>query len=283
METRKFGRTGHQSTVAIFGAFAAGPIDQDSADKVLQQVLDAGVNHFDVAPTYHDAEERLGPWMPQIREQIFLGCKTMERTAEGCRAEMEQSLKRLQVDKFDLYQLHAVREMEELNAATQKGGALEAIIKAREEGLTDYIGITGHGMQSPEVFIEALNRFDFDSVLFPINYKLYARPEYRQKAEQLLQLCQERDVGTMIIKSVAKAPWGEREAQFHTWYEPFTEQEDVQTAVDFVLSQPVTGICTAGDHRILPMVLKACQNFKPMPTKEQAAWITKGAEMELIF
>jgi aryl-alcohol dehydrogenase-like predicted oxidoreductase len=283
METRKFGRTGHDSTVAIFGAFALGKLKQENADRVVQQVLDAGVNHFDIAPSYHEAELRLGPWMPQIRQQVFLGCKTMERDADGCRREMEESMQRLQVDKFDLYQLHAVREMDELDAATRKGGALEAIIEARRQGLTDYIGITGHGMNSPEVFIEALNRFDFDSVLFPINYKLYARSEYRQKAEELLRLCQERDVGTMIIKSVSKAPWGERDPQYDTWYEPFTKQQDVQIAVDFVLTQPVTGVCTAGDHRILPLMLEACENFKPMLPQEQDAWIAKGAQMEVIF
>lgn len=283
MEKRKFGRTGHDSTIAIFGAFSIGKLSQENADRVIQQVIDAGVNHIDIAPSYDDAELRLGPWMPQIRDDFFLGCKTMERTAEGCRHEMEESLQRLQVDKFDLYQIHAVTEMADLDAATQKGGALEAIIEAREQGLTDYIGITGHGMQSPEIFIEALSRFDFDSVLFPINYKLYARSEYREKAEELLKLCQEKDVGTMIIKPVAKAPWGERTQRYHTWYEPFSDKENIQLTVDFALSQPVTGICTAGDHRILPMVLDACENFKPMLPQSQAALISQGAEMELIF
>lgn len=283
METRRFGRSGHMSTVAIFGAFAFSEATQAQADAGMEKILAAGVNHIDVAPSYGIAEERLGPWMPRVRDQFFLGCKTTERSQEGADDEMKQSLKRLQVDHFDLYQIHAVTTFEELDEATRSGGALDAIIKAREVGLTRFIGITGHGMQAPEIFLEALRRFDFDSILFPINFVLYADPVYREKANELLEVCRAKDVGTMIIKSIAKKPWGEGPKTNNTWYRPFTNPERIQEAVNFVLSKDVTGLCTAGDLDVLPHVLQACENFTPLSTNEQNELIATAPAYESIF
>ena len=241
------------------------------------------VNHFDVAPSYGQAELRLGPWMPRIREQVFLGCKTMERTKEGAAAEMRRSLELLQVESFDLYQMHAVTTLDELDAATAPGGALEAIIEAREQGLTRYIGITGHGVDSPAIYLEALERFDFDSVLFPLNFVQYANPEYRRNSEELIRVCRERDVGTMIIKTVCRRPWGEQEPTHTTWYQPFTEQGIIQEAVNFALSQDVSGLCTVGDTRVLPLVLQACEQFTPLSDTAQAEMITKANQYEPLF
>jgi aryl-alcohol dehydrogenase-like predicted oxidoreductase len=283
MEKRRFGRTGHESTVAIFGAVALGQISQEEADATMESVIEAGINHIDVAPTYGEAEKRLRPWMPRVRDQFFLGCKTMERTKDGCDAEMRRSLELLQVDKFDLYQIHAITTMEELDAATESGGALDAIIEARAEGLTDYIGITGHGVDAPALFLEALRRFDFDSVLFPINFVQYANPTYREKAKELLHVCREKDVGTMIIKSVARGPWGDQEEIYDTWYQPFDDPDIIQEAVNFVLSQDVTGLCTVGDIRVLPMVLEACENYTPLGADEQEALIERAEEYEPLF
>lgn len=283
MEKRRFGRTEHLSTVAIFGAVALGQIDQPAADKVMEQVVAAGINHYDVAPSYGDAELRLGPWMPKVRDSVFLGCKTTERTRQGAKAEMFESLKRLQVERFDLYQLHAVTTMQELDAVTGKDGALETFIEAREQGLTRYLGITGHGMQVAEIFLEALRRFDFDSVLFPINYKLFSIPAYREKAEELLQVCKAKDVGVMIIKSVAKGPWGEKTQRYHTWYEPFDDAEHIQKGINFALSQEVTGICTTGDYRVLPTVLEACEHYRKLSREEQDALIREGEALENMF
>jgi len=283
METRRFGRTGHESTVAIFGAFAVSNLEQDLADEVLEQVIAAGVNHIDVAPTYGDAEERLGPWMVRERERFFLGCKTMERDKNGAAAELRQSLNRLRVDHFDLYQIHAVTKMEELDAATRPGGALEAIVEARDAGLARFIGITGHGREAPAVFLEALERFDFDSVLFPVNFIQYAQPEYRENAEALLRVCRERDVGVMAIKAVARGPYGDQEPTHNTWYEPFTEPDIVQDAVNFVLSQPVTGLCTPGDAGLLPSVLQACENYLTLDESQQEALIATGTTYEPLF
>jgi predicted aldo/keto reductase-like oxidoreductase len=283
METRRFGRTGHMSTVAIFGAVSLGQISQDQADIAIQQVIDAGVNHIDIAPSYGNAELRLGPWMPKIRDQFFLGCKTTERTKEGAAAEMRRSLERLQVDQFDLYQFHAITSMEELDQVFAKGGALEAFLEARDEGLTKYIGITGHGFDAPVIFQEALHRFDFDSILFPVNFIQYSIPAYRQESQKLIQMANERDAGIMAIKYLTKAPWGEKPQKYHMWYEPFEEMEKIQQAVNFTLSQAVTGVCTAGDYRLLPMSLEACENYRRLSQEEQIKLFQEARQYEPLF
>lgn len=283
MEKRRFGRSGHMSTVAIFGAAAFWEIEQREADKVMEMVIEAGVNHIDVAPSYGQAEQRIGPWMPRERERFFLGCKTMERTRAGAWEEMQRSLKLLQTDHFDLYQLHAITSMEELDACTMVGGALEALIEAREQGLTRHIGITGHGIDSPAIFLEALRRFDFDSILFPLNFVQMSIPEFRRNAEMLIATSKAKDVGTMVIKTVTKGPWGEKQKTATTWYEPFDQMEQIQPAVNFALSYEVTGLCTAGDVRVLPLVLKACQNFSRLSQPERDGMIQSGEQYEPLF
>ena len=283
MQTRRFGRTGHQSTVAIFGAAAFWEISQADADKVMEQVISAGVNHIDVAPSYGQAEERIGPWMPRERQRFFLGCKTMERTKDGAWNEMQRSLNRLQTESFDLYQLHAVNSFEELDSVTMKGGALEAAVAAQQAGLTKFIGITGHGFDSPAIFLEALRRFAFDSILFPLNFVQMANPEYRQNAEALIAECRQKDVGTMVIKSVCKGPWGEKEHTATTWYEPFNQVDEIQQAVNFALSYDITGLCTAGDVRTLPLMLNACANFQSLDDAEREKLIKSGQTYQPLF
>ena len=283
MEKRRFGRTGHMSTVAIFGAAAFYEVAQPVADAAMEQVIAAGVNHIDVAPSYGQAEERLGPWLARERERFFLGCKTQERTRGAAEAELHQSLGRLQVKAFDLYQLHAVTNMDELDQVTRPGGALEAILEARDQGLLRFIGITGHGVEVPAVFLEALRRFDFDSALFALNFVQYADPAFRRDAEELLRQCRERDVGVMIIKSIARGPWGEREKQYNTWYRPFDQPDQIEAAVRFALSQEVTGLCTAADVSILPRFLDACERFTPMTTADQEALIARAGQFEPLF
>lgn len=283
MQTRVLGRTGHHSTIAIFGAAAFWQISQPEADKVMEQVIEAGINHIDVAPSYGQAEERIGPWMPRERERFFLGCKTTERSKDGAWNEMQQSLKRLQVKAFDLYQFHAVNSLEELDQVMMKGGALEAVLEAQKAGLTKFIGITGHGAQAPAIYLEALRRFDFDSVMFPLNFVQMAHPTYRKNAEELIAVCKEKQVGTMVIKTITKGPWGEKKQTATTWYEPFEKLEDIQPAVDFALSHDVTGLCTAGDTRILPLVLKACQDFSPMDEAAREAMIESGKAFDPLF
>jgi predicted aldo/keto reductase-like oxidoreductase len=283
LKKRRFGRTNHESTLAIFGAAAFYEISQAQADQTMELVIAAGINHIDVAPGYGQAEERLGPWMETERDRFFLGCKTMQRTKETAYDELQHSLDLLKTDSFDLYQFHAVGNMVDLNQITRTGGAIDAVLRAKEEGLVKYIGITGHGLEVPGVFLEALRRFDFDSVLFPINFILYSNPDYRQRAEELLCQCKSLDIGTMIIKSIARGPWGEKHKTNTTWYRPFTEKEWIQKGINFALSQPITGICTAGDVSLLPDVIDACENYMELSSLEQEELISRAIDFEPLF
>jgi aryl-alcohol dehydrogenase-like predicted oxidoreductase len=283
MNKRRLGRTGHMSTLAIFGAAAFSRATQVEADATMEQVIAAGVNHIDVAPSYGHAEERLAPWLTRERDRFFLGCKTQKRTKDTAAAELRGSLKRLQVEAFDLFQLHAVTNMAELDQVTGQDSPLEAILEAREEGLLRYVGITGHGIHAPAVFQEALRRYSFDTVLFAINFVQYADPVFRREAEALMRQCRERDVGVMIIKSISQGPWGEKPKIYNTWYEPFDDAEHIQLGVRFALSQEVTGLCTAGDMSILPTFLEACQQFTPMSEAEQEALVAGAGEYEPLF
>jgi predicted aldo/keto reductase-like oxidoreductase len=283
MQTRLLGKTGHFSTVAIFGGAAFWDITQSVADTVMEQMIAAGVNHIDVAPQYGMAEVRIGPWMKRERQRFFLGCKTLERTADAAWNDLQTSLNRLQVDQLDLYQIHAITSQEELDTALMKGGAIETLVKAKEEGLTQYVGITGHGMQTPALFLQAIQRFEFDTVMFPLNYGLMGQEAYRKDALALIEACQQRNVGRMIIKSIAQAPWNERPKTHTTWYEPYHTPTAVQDAINFVLSQDVTGVCMAGDITVMPMVLQACEQFSSLSEEEQNALMERGKSMEMIF
>ncbi|HEY9529714.1 MAG TPA: aldo/keto reductase [Anaerolineales bacterium] len=283
METRRFGRMGHMSTVAIFGAAGLSEVSQEVADKAMEQIIEAGVNHIDVARSYGEAELRIGPWMKRERGRFFLGSKTGERTREGAWKQLQETLQRLQIEALDLYQCHAITTMEELDAVTMKGGALEAFVEAREKGLTKYLGITGHGVNAPQIYLEALRRFDFDSILFPLNFVQMGNPEYRRYAEELIAECKAKDVGTMVIKTITKAPWGERPHTATTWYEPFDKMDEIQKGVNFALSYEVTGLCTAGDTRILPLVLEACKNFSPLSQEGIEEMIKSGEQYEPLF
>lgn len=284
MEKRRFGRTGHMSTVVIFGGFAVGQIGQDEADDAMRLVLDHGVNHIDIAPSYYDAELRAGPWIEAYRHRFFLGCKTGIRDREGAWREANESLERLRTDKFDLYQLHAVTTVEELDACFAGGGSFEALIRARDEGLTTYLGITSHGLQAPAVQMEALRRFDFDSLLLPLNFTLWARDDYRRDMQTLLQMATERDVGIMAIKAWAKRPWSEGEPHLYdTWYRPFDDQAMIEQGLNFTLSHPVTGAISAGDANLLPMILQAAEHYQPMDEQAQEELLAKAGQYEVIF
>ena len=260
MEQRRLGRLGHQSSVLIYGAAALAEVDQATADASVQLALDAGINHVDVAASYGDAELRLGPWMPDIRGRIFRATKTGLRDREGAWAQINQSLERLQTDHVDLIQVHAVGDLEELDLVTRPGGSLEAVVRARDEGLAGAVGITGHGHQAPATHLEALRRFPFDTVLTPLNYVLGQNPAYLADYQALVAEIQAQDAGLMIIKAASRRNWpeGPDGHSYTTWYEPFDDQERVGAAVAWVLSHPeVTGIATPGDVRLLPLVIEA--------------------------
>ncbi|MCE2436161.1 MAG: aldo/keto reductase [Candidatus Latescibacteria bacterium] len=204
MEKRTLGRTGHQSTVATFGAFSVGYVDQDEADCAIQLILDHGVNHIDIAPSYGHAMERVAPWMPDIRDKMFLGSKTTRRTRDEAWRDVEQMMKRLNVENFDLFQLHSVGNISELDKATASGGALETLIEMREQGLTQWLGITGHGPQVPITILESLRRFDFDTVMFPLNPASMRDANYRRDAEALIAEANARDIGRSRAAAGAK-------------------------------------------------------------------------------
>jgi aryl-alcohol dehydrogenase-like predicted oxidoreductase len=262
MEKRRLGRLGHDSSVLIYGAAALSEVSQDVADRSVQEALDGGINHFDVAADYGDAEVRLGPWMSQVRDRIFLATKTGLREEEPAWRQINDSLHRLQTDRVDLLQLHAVGDLDELDAATRPNGALSAAIRAQEEGLVGDIGITGHGDRAAATHLEALRRHPFATVLTPLNPVLWREESYRAAYEALVDEVRRQDVGLMTIKTVSRRNWPDGAEHPHaTWYEPYADQARITAAVSWVLSRDeVTGIPTAGDVGLLGMLLHAERN-----------------------
>ena len=280
MQQRRLGRLGHQSSVLIYGAAALGEADQDTADASIRLALDAGINHFDVAASYGDAELRLGPWMPEIRDRIFLATKTGLRDRDEAWAQINRSLERLRTDHVDLIQVHAVGDLPELDLVTRPGGSLEAVVRAREEGLAGAVGITGHGHDAPATHLEALGRFPFDTVLSPLNWVLAQDPAYLAAYQALVAEVQAQDAGLMIIKSAARRNWPEPvEHTYTTWYEPFDDQDPITAAVAWVLSHAeVTGIATPGDVRLLPLVIEAERRLGEVtPSDAEAVLARAGA------
>ena len=270
LEKRRLGRIGHMSSVVIYGAASLSNVTQEEADKSIQYALDAGINHFDTAASYGDAELRLGPWMPRIRDRIFLATKTGERTRDAAWKEIERSLKRLQAEQLDLIQMHAVTSLDELDRVTGKGGSLEAAIEAKEQGLVKYIGITGHGHDAPAVHLEGLRRYPFETVLTPLNFILYNHKPYREAFHALVEEVKRQDAGLMVIKAVARGPWQEGAARnYSTWYEPFDEQSYIDECVSFVLSHDISGFASAGDVRLLPKIVESAKRYRKMDASRQ--------------
>jgi len=283
IEKQMFGRTGHESTRAIFGAAALGRVSQDEADRALEILLEYGINHIDTAPSYGDAELRLGPWMPDHRADFFLATKTLERTREGAWKELNQSLERMQVDSVDLWQMHYLVNPEEWETAFGLGGALEAMVEAREQGLVRFLGVTGHDVAIPGMHMRSLEQFDFDSVLLPYNYTMMQNPEYAPEFKELLQVCVERSVALQTIKSLVKAPWGDREKTTSTWYEPLTEQEDIDKAVNWVFGRPELFLITASDVKLLPKVLDAASRVAVISSDAEMAEVAERLSMQPLF
>lgn len=260
MQTRRLGRLGHDSSVLIYGAASLSEVDQQTADESIQEALDAGINHFDVARSYGEAELRLGPWMPRIRDRIFLATKTESRSEEAAWADINDSLERLQTDHVDLIQLHSVGNKATLDEVTGKGGALQAAIRAKDEGLALAVGITGHTHTAPSTHTEALRRYDFDSVLSPLNYRLSRDPAYADDFAGLVEAVAAGDTALMTIKTIARRNWREDEKhEYSTWYLPFDEQRYITAAVTWLLrtNPAVTGIPTAGETRLLRQMVAA--------------------------
>lgn len=270
MQKRRLGRLGHMSSVLVYGGAALAEVDDAEADDSIAFAIESGINHFDTSDDYGDSEDHLGRWMPRVRDQVFLATKTTERSKEGARRTIERSLQRLRVDRVDLLQIHAVGDLECLDLVTGDGGALEAVIEARDQGLTGGIGITGHGVDSTATHLEALRRFPFDTVLTPYSYRLWREERFRRDFDALCEHARAEDVGLMLIKYAARNLWRDNEdPRYTTWYWPLEEQRRIDAAVAFALMrEEATGLCTVGDVTLVPKVVEA-ERRAPDMTMEQ--------------
>jgi len=281
MKKRRLGKTGHESTlVTLGGAVFIYPIEEKKGDEFVKYALDMGVNHIDVAPTYGDAEARLGKWVKEYRDDVFLACKTGKRTKREARMELMGSLDRLQTDYFDLYQFHGLDEPGELDTVVGENGALQAFKEAKEEGLINHIGITSH---NPENIIRALKHIELETVLLPVNYVLHAHPEPRNDYVPVLEKTKQLDIGVIAMKTVAKGPYPTEEKTRDTWYEPFTTRAGIDEALRFTLSQGVTTAATSSDMEIARTMIELAEDYTPMDEEEQEALIGKAADYKPLF
>lgn len=266
IEKMPFGRTGHQSSRAIFGAAALGRVSQAKADAVLETALSFGLNHIDTAASYGDSELRLAPFLKRHRDGVFLASKTGDRTYQDAKASIQSSLERLGVERLDLIQLHNLVDEDEWNTALGDGGALEAAVEAREQGLVRFIGVTGHGSRVAEMHLKSLDRFPFDSVLLPYNFTMNSQPDYAADFEELYRVCQERGVAIQTIKSIARRRWQGEDGPRYSWYEPLRDPAAIRRAVRYVLVRPGLFLNTSSDATLLRQTLDAADSEQqPVP------------------
>ncbi len=281
-----FGRSGHNSTRTLFGAASLSNVTQQEADQTLQLLLQYGVNHIDVALSYGDAELRIAPWLAQHRSQFYVATKTDARTAQEARDDLHRSLQRMGIDYIDLWQLHNLVDPIEWDTALSPGGAIDAAIEAKKQGIIRAIGVTGHGLQIAATHRRSLERYDFDSVLLPYNYITMQNPYYAQNFNALLATCQKRNIAVQTIKSIAYKPWMGRQHTRSVWYEPLEAQQHIDMAVHWVLKQPGIFLNTVGDIHLLPRVLDAASRFNPAaqePTGEQMQQLITQLGFEPLF
>lgn len=266
-----FGRTGHLSSRVVFGAAGLGEVSQGTADRFLEVILAAGINHIDTAASYGDSEERIAPWMVKHRAKFFLATKTDERSSDGARASVERSLHRLGVDQIDLLQMHNLVEEDEWRQVHGKDGALEGLLQARAEGLIRFIGVTGHGTRIPRMHLRSLSEFDYDSVLFPYNFSMLSNPSYRQDVEELIEVCTDMSVALQTIKSVARRRWNDDQpdtAPHYSWYEPLRDRAATARAVNYVMGRPSLFLNTSSDYTVLTTIIKAASDPIAVPTED---------------
>jgi aryl-alcohol dehydrogenase-like predicted oxidoreductase len=279
----QFGRTGHMSTRTLFGAAAFGGVTQAEADRTIDILLKYGVNHIDTAASYGDAELRLGPWIEKYRQHFFLATKTGERSYAAAKVEIHRSLERLRTDHLDMIQLHAVVEDAEANQALGTGGALEAAVEARAQGLVRFIGITSHTLHAPMIHLNALKLFDFDSVLLPCNYMLMQNSQYRADFETLEKVCEEKNVAMQMIKTAQRRPYGDGPHTHATWYAPFTDPQAIDLVTRWAMGHPGKFINTAGDIHILPLVLESASRYGNTPTDAEMEAMLKEQDAEPLW
>ncbi len=283
IKTLPFGSTGHMSTRTIFGSFTLFKKSRDKADEVLELLLKYGVNHIDTAPSYGDAELNIGPWMKQHRKDFFLATKIDRRTYSDAREQFHRSLERLQVDSADLLQLHNLTDIVGQEVVMGPGGAMEFLLEARESGLTRFIGITGHGIQAPQMHKRSLGQHKFDSVLMPCNYPLLQNEGYALEFNELVSYCKQNSIAVQTIKSIARGYWGDRQRTHITWYEPLNDQEAISKFVHYILGIPDVFLITAGDIQVLPKILEAAASFQYPPLDEVMINLVEKLNIKPIF
>jgi aryl-alcohol dehydrogenase-like predicted oxidoreductase len=283
IERRAFGRTGHQSTATVFGGAALARVSQADADRALELLLRHEINHIDTAPRYGDSELRIGPWMARHRKDFFLATKTGMRTAREAREEIHRSLERLRVDHVDLLQFHALGHPDDWEQAMGPGGALEAALEARAQGLVRFIGVTGHGWTIAATHKRSLARFDFDSVLLPYNFFMAQDERYRKNFEEVLSICRERSVAVQVIKTIARGPWATADRTHATWYQPLEAQADIDRALHWALGLPGVFLNTAGDLALLPRILDAASRFERRPPDAEMAEMLDSQRVTSLF
>jgi aryl-alcohol dehydrogenase-like predicted oxidoreductase len=258
-------------------------VTQREADEALPLLLEHGVNHIDTAASYGEAELRLAPWLREHRDRFFLATKTGERSYAGAREQIRRSLERMEVEQIDLIQLHCLVHPDEWDLALSEGGALRAAVEARDEGLVRFIGVTGHGLTVAAMHLRSLERFAFDSVLFPYSHVIMRDETYASDVRRLLAICRERTVAVQTIKSISRGPWGSKEQSTATWYEPLVEQEHIDLAVHWVLGEPGVFLNSAGDLALLPLVLDAAERFSKRPEDAELARLADELRLSTLF
>ncbi|HIE25753.1 TPA: aldo/keto reductase [Candidatus Poribacteria bacterium] len=276
---RLLGKTGQYLSIIGFGGILVSGVEQSEADAIVREAIDRGINYFDVAPTYGDAEEHLGPALEEFRRDVFLACKTTERQKEGAAAELHESLRRLRTDHFDLYQLHGMTTKEDIEQVFAPGGAIEAFIKAREQGLTRYIGFSAH---SVETALALMDRFDFDTVLFPLNWVNYFNANF---GPQVVAKAKSQNMGILALKTMARTQWAEGQERTHPkcWYEPVTDPVESELAIRFTLSEPITAAVTPGHVDLFRRAVEVAENFQLLSEYERAELRRRAENLTPIF
>lgn len=281
MQKRPYGNTGEELSVISFGAIVVMNVTPKEADEYVGEAYDHGINYFDVAPSYGNAEERLGPALAPYRKDVFLACKTTRRDAAGAKEELERSLSLLQTDHFDLYQLHAITTDEDIEKAFGPGGAMETFVKAREEGKVRYLGFSAHSVNAA---LAAMDRFDFNSLLFPLNYVTY---EVAGFGPQVMEAAQKKGVARLALKAMARGPWKEGDPNKSeypkAWYEPLADRAEARMALRYTLSLPVTAAVPPGDIRLFRMAMEIAQDFTPLTALELEAIRARAATETPLF
>ena len=283
MEKQPFGNTGHLSSRAIFGSVSLRYAEEEEAEHVLEILMEYGVNHIDTAPRYGDAEICVGNWMKRYRDRFFLATKVDQSSYKEAKEQLYRSLDRLQTDHVDLLQVHNLTDVVFRELAMGPEGTFELLSEAKEEGLTRFSGITGHGAQAPVMHLQSLERFRPDSVLLPCNYLMMQIPQYRENFARLVRSCREKDIAVQTIKAAARGLWGDKSRNNITWYEPLNDQNSINNAVHWVMGHTDAFLISTGDIEVLPKFLEAVANFIEPPSEDEMNTLVRERGMTPLF